>query len=572
MKKFLFFTLLFLALQTVAMEPEKPRRSIRIQKKELKKRKIDPQDLLHEGIQTADTQKIQRAIALHADINEPFDSLHFPVPLTMPCTPLMAAFGYKNYAKYFENKHQDSHFASNQQYNDVIQVLLTNNADPNKRLSSADKSPLCVALEENYEFDIVCSLLKHNADPNERARAYTPLSVALAKAPQYCKLLLEYGADPGDPDVRPIWAIINHGQNTAQVARLLRLLLENGAPTNMGALSTINSVTAAIFFGKTLLVKLLLEHGTDTQEGDRLPLSVAIESLQRITTTKEIEMQQYIIKLLLKHGAHTNVADPFIFKPLEIALILDDGSPSWGLTQELLLHGAFIPDNQTKIIYDLAQHNLHPLAFAAGFGTLQQLKDQCEIGMEQEQLDDALMWAAARATQSEGIDRVAYLLQKDAQPQKAVKKVVPILIQYSNHLTHPGNFCQYISVFHLLAQKLPDSQKSQNLLGKLMARTLKLKNPILIKPFISYSPSLTRSIEFVEKTLARPLDKDRAYFEKLRKFLTAQSLQETILQKGGAVAQTLRKNRNQLPENLQSRLERLQKNNKLIARRISSLN
>lgn len=558
MKKFLFFTLLFLALQTVAMEPEKPRRSIRIQEKETKKRKIDAQELLLDGALDGDIEKIHRALQHKPDINK----LHTLVSKDNNdriyiTTPLGVALINKLLLK-------AQKFNAAERYHQIIAYLLENGASPNASIgfnSGKHFTFISEVAQAHDELETLLLLLKYGADPNVPSFYDTPVCAAITcNNLSYCKPLIDHGADPGSPLMLSHgWPALIFDKIDESNIKVAKLLLDNGA-----RIDDTNALDSAIDSGKLLLVKLLLEHGADTQSKRQSALFAAIfyfRDMYHITLGSL--KGRYTIKLVLKYGAHVNEECPDTEQTaLEHALHLCNLCPYWGLVQELLSYGAHIPEDKKDVIVNWARQNFCPLSFAAAFGTLPELQTATQQEYTFEQLQDALMWAATRGN----IAHVQHLLDCHADPKKAFKRIVSILMQHSGSFMN--NTAQpLVAIFHLLASQFPDADRSK-LLGKLMARTLRLQCDALTEFFIAYRPPLEASMECIEKTLARPLSvAKRAYFEKLRKFLTAQSLQETILQKGGAVAQTLHKNRNQLPENLQSRLERLQKNNKLIARR-----
>ena len=174
----------------------------------------------------------------------------------------------------------------------IVQLLIENNADY--------KHTMYLAIIQGYE-DFLQLLLANGANPNvhlpKQAQGCTPLLLAIyVKCEDMVKCLLSYGANvdlenESDPDIIPINLAIQNG--SLQIARYL---LQNKAIINTK--KCIAPIMFAIQTGSREALELLIKFGADTNiskdNGTLTPLLNALYS-----------KAWDIAKSLIKHGAQT---------------------------------------------------------------------------------------------------------------------------------------------------------------------------------------------------------------------------------------------------------------------------
>jgi ankyrin repeat protein len=202
--------------------------------------------------------------------------------------------------------------ASRLGHREVVELLITGQANTESKDNHYGQTPLSWAAEEGHEA-VVRLILEKGADTESKDNNYaqTPLSWAAEKGHEaVVRLLLEKGADTESRD--------NSGRTPLSWAAekgheaVVRLILEKGADTESKDNNYAQTpLSWAAEKGHEAVVRLLLEKGADTESRDNsglTPLSWAAE-----------KGREAVVKLLLEKGADTESRDDSGLTPLSRA-------------------------------------------------------------------------------------------------------------------------------------------------------------------------------------------------------------------------------------------------------------
>jgi len=258
----------------------------------------------------------------------------------------------------------------NKAFVNIVQILLKSGADPNA-LNHRAETPLFLAYRptnSHLNIDIVQLLLEHGADPNTcpaRVRAcptglnssawspniaLPPLKYAtICNNSELAMLLIKFGASVDQSDDRGRTALhfaVSHmgyvrGMESEQwnaLVQLVQLLLDRGASVNLASEDGETPFYIACSMGLRSIAEKMLENGAkvDGNSAVMLPLIAActyervsvVELLLTIGANPNVRREQSIenrylcslhiataagnaelVKLLLKHDAHADIAD-----------------------------------------------------------------------------------------------------------------------------------------------------------------------------------------------------------------------------------------------------------------------
>ena len=231
----------------------------------------------------------------------------------------------KEQAKYLINNIQNSFFASAVQKKNIEEVrnLLKKGADPNRR--TKDKIPVIIEATKDKNYDIVKMLLDAGADVNSSYENKSVIGHAIAKViPENSSIYYLYRKRDG---------VEKYLAEIKEIEKIIKLLLKNGAKVEKDS-SGIPNLIQAVYLNDYKLVKKLIEQGADVNsiyEGIRLEEISVLE--QAITSPKiltqlyskgekseqylaELEKNDKIIKLLIKHGAKIEEDSRILWKCL----------------------------------------------------------------------------------------------------------------------------------------------------------------------------------------------------------------------------------------------------------------
>ncbi|KAH8805995.1 ankyrin repeat-containing domain protein [Xylogone sp. PMI_703] len=229
-----------------------------------------------------------------------------------------------------------------------VEVLVELGADTSLATSVEEGvqgwTPLIVASEEGH-IRCVNLLLKANADPNLAGPHGTPLYYALRRSHEdVCQALLDHGADPNHPALDPpvLIQVLTDIFDEDKKARLRKLLVERGAKVDVVDFTGQSPLIYAAQVGDADCVRYLLDHGADVSVTDgsgRNALLYAVDyyrvEVVRLLLERGVKQHgteqdelvpifraisnEELVKLLLEHGAETDVRSPFGKTPLMAA-------------------------------------------------------------------------------------------------------------------------------------------------------------------------------------------------------------------------------------------------------------
>ena len=155
-------------------------------------------------------------------------------------------------------------------------------------------------------------LLKHGAEVDTRDYDYaTPLHLAFCHGKlEIVRLFLDHGAEVNaetENGEEPFHKV-SHGEYRSQEdgVRVAQLLLERGSDVNTPCKDHWTPLRAASYFGKVGIVRLLLDHGADSEasaEGDMGDKPLHKVSVGELRTQKD---GVRVAQLLLERGADAN--------------------------------------------------------------------------------------------------------------------------------------------------------------------------------------------------------------------------------------------------------------------------
>ena len=253
---------------------------------------------------------------------------------------------------------------------EIVRLLLDHGADPGANAEGdMGEKPLHQVSYGKYRSQedgvrVAELLLDRGADINTRRDDHwTPLHVAsyLGNV-EIVRLLLDHGADPeanaeGDMGSKPLHQV-SCGKYRSQEdgVRVAQLLLERGANVNTRRDDHQTPLHAASYFGNVEIVRLLLEHGADSEanaEGD-----YGAKPLHSLSCGK-FESQEdgvRVAELLLEHGADVNARRNDHHTPLHVASYLGNVE----IVRLLLAHGA---DPGANAEGDMGEKPLHQVSY-----------------------------------------------------------------------------------------------------------------------------------------------------------------------------------------------------------------
>ena len=130
-----------------------------------------------------------------------------------------------------DTKQMPLHVASIHGYDDIVEIMLSHDADPDVRSGIAEQTPLQLA-SLHGSVEAATHLLEAGANPNgQNDEGDTPIQVAALSGHEgLVQLLLSYGAEPDVPNETGHTAL--HAAAMAGERSIYRLLLESGANPN----------------------------------------------------------------------------------------------------------------------------------------------------------------------------------------------------------------------------------------------------------------------------------------------------------------------------------------------------
>ncbi len=142
---------------------------------------------------------------------------------------------------------------------EVVKLLLDAKADPNQA-ENGDMTPLYAAAQEGH-FEVVKLLLDAKADPNQAEKnGATPLYIATQNGHfEVVKLLLDAKADPNISIIGSTTVLLNYAKKKNCENSVRTLLTNNNTQPIPENLANFTPLHAAVFFGHTNLVQLLLD-------------------------------------------------------------------------------------------------------------------------------------------------------------------------------------------------------------------------------------------------------------------------------------------------------------------------
>ena len=553
MKRILAISLgLFLTSTLQAMEQKNPVNNKRpapaIAQPAPKRQYTAAEQLLADGIEQANVEKVRQAIAARADVNMRDKNGLSPLTLTI--------------FKKNSLKKSNLPFSLDANYDEIAELLLINKADPNLIVPVASEfrvdepdSLLSVAAREYDNARLVRLLLNHDARPilpphlQHCPILYMVIETDTKEKPctQNLKALLEYGTDPNiypNNTRSPLYCAVTKGNADA-----VELLLDYGADVNKGleliknaqgipttALTIPNTpIGAAIANGRHDILKLLLDYGADTEQKaslrqeqlifERTPLVIAGHNHDKTATGRLLDSgaqpSTYQLKYAMtEFGKETGKTD----KKSDYRLIVE----------LLLLYGAPISDDIKIWIEKLSSQ----IPYAAAFVTCPTLQSYLEEYKKKHEnqknmLKGCLAWAASK----NNLENIEYLLAQEVDPRKALYIVRSNIIR-----TKASN--ESLHLFEILASKLPENEETSAFIGQLLADTLKLNNIESCKTFLKYNPDIMPSLHYLDNVLMRPLQPaQRDALTKIRDLLTSRApLHEQIIRKQGPLSEILMTN------------------------------
>ena len=252
----------------------------------------------------------------------------------------------------------------------IVRLLLDHGADPEANADGdmGDK-PLHKVSSGEYRSQedgvrVAQLLLEHGADVNTRRDDHwTPLHAASYFGNvEIVRLLLDHGADPeasaeGSMGDKPLHKVsVGEYRSQEDGVRVAQLLLERGADVNTRRNDHQTPLHAASYFGNVEIVRLLLEHGADSEanaEGD-----YGAKPLHSLSCGK-FESQEdgvRVAELLLEHGADVNARRNDHHTPLHVASYLGNVE----IVRLLLAHGA---DPGANAEGDMGEKPLHQVSY-----------------------------------------------------------------------------------------------------------------------------------------------------------------------------------------------------------------
>jgi len=231
--------------------------------------------------------------------------------------------------------------ACKNEHTPVVQLLLTNGADPNLKVACDDSDD-----SDYYDYIDDCD-------------EETPFYIACSKGLEsVAKEMLEYGAEVnGNSDeFLPLNAACRNGHIS-----LVQLLLSNGASPNLKEISYDDDddqmfgaypLCVAAAGDKSAIVELLLKHGANVDIGQCTPLHDALKRLideigNYPCRQTYIETKLSTIRLLLQHGANVNTLMRNGKTPLNVAVntLADSEKHIDELLQLMVKYGAVLQDH-----------------------------------------------------------------------------------------------------------------------------------------------------------------------------------------------------------------------------------
>ena len=211
-------------------------------------------------------------------------------------------------------------FAAQKGYNELVELLLSFNADIEDSNNLDSASPLVIAVVQNH-VSTCRILLRKGANCNIVTKTgKTPLGVATIEGHQeMVDLLLEHKANPekGFKDGSPLIVAVERNYLC-----ICESLLKAGASSNCVKANGFTALSLAAYYGYEEILELLLAYNADIEGQDGI-LSPLIHAVQR--------NQVHTCSILLWRGAKTD----YLKKEFDSRLI-DSNSDYFQLTSPLL--------------------------------------------------------------------------------------------------------------------------------------------------------------------------------------------------------------------------------------------
>ncbi|EAX96081.1 hypothetical protein TVAG_063840 [Trichomonas vaginalis G3] len=219
---------------------------------------------------------------------------------------------------------------------DVAKLLIMHGADVNSNENEDMETALHWATIFDYK-EMVDLLLSHGADPNKQDRnMMSPLHLAVYKNQKdIAEVLLSHGADPTKQDSNksnPLqYAVSKNDKN------LVEIIINHGINVNLNSYEGENAIRTAVLFNNKEITELLLLHGVNVNSR-KGKAGKAI--LHYLFEKRNIDM----IELILSHGANVNIKEKYTRNTCLHQAVNDSFLEG---IEILLLHGAKL-DPQNK--------------------------------------------------------------------------------------------------------------------------------------------------------------------------------------------------------------------------------
>jgi ankyrin repeat protein len=292
-----------------------------------------------------------------------------------------------------DNNSRPLQVAANNGHFESTKLLLSLGSQVNA-ITDFGSSALSFACDDNY-FNIVKMLLENGADPNNTAMC-RPIHIACTQNAEILQILLDYKADPNARSISGITAlhrVAEHGP-----LECVKLLIKSGA--NLNAVTPLGNVSPLLYAENYEIIKELVDSGADVNIADVQGHTAIFQCLSNVPCEKTLI-------LLIQYGADVEAETITGIRPLFAAsqngyiwavkvLLQAHADPNPGIRHKPLFIACYFGYVEcVKLLLDFgadvhAKNELgnQPLYAAAGNGHTEVVKLLLEYGADPNNFDE----------------------------------------------------------------------------------------------------------------------------------------------------------------------------------------